>query len=147
MNFLSTIIDYLNPFSDNFFGKKIIELLGDLLKSLFVPSEDRINSLIYSVTSKFDFIESIKQAISSLQEIINNIGEAPKLAIPVGSTKYTDEKSMVILDLSFYKPFKNYGDLILTAFIYAFFIWRLFIRLPGIIRGDSYFIDNIKKDR
>lgn len=147
MNFLNTIIDYLNPFSDNFFGKKIIELLGDLLKSLFVPSEDRINSLINSVTSKFDFIESIKQAISSLQEIINNIGEAPKLAIPVGSTKYTDEKSMVILDLSFYKPFKNYGDLILTAFIYAFFIWRLFIRLPGIIRGDSYFIDNIKKDR
>ena len=36
---LYNILDYLNPFSENFFGYKLIELLGNLLKMLFVGKE------------------------------------------------------------------------------------------------------------
>ena len=135
MEGITSILKYLNPSSDEFFGNKIIELMKDMLKNLFVPSEERLTALTNSVSSKFDFVESIKQAVLSLQNIINNIGNAPKLEIQVSSTKYTEAGTIAILDLNFYKPYKNYGDLVLTGFIYAMFLWRLFSRLPAIIRG------------
>lgn len=34
------VLSYINPFSDNFFGKKLVDLILDGLKSLFVPSDD-----------------------------------------------------------------------------------------------------------
>lgn len=37
---IGDILSYINPFSENFFGKKLIELLLNGLKSLFVPSDD-----------------------------------------------------------------------------------------------------------
>lgn len=53
--------------------------------------------------------------------------------------------------MSWYAPYKAYGDLIITGFVYVFFIWRIFIKLPGIISGTSgvaenlYNIDNFEK--
>lgn len=136
-NFLSTIISYINPFdTEHFLGYKLISLLGDLLKSLFVPSEERILALTNTVTSKFSFVDSIKMAISSLQNIINNVGNVPKLEIPIGATKYNSAGS-VILDFSFYAPFKNYGDIVITGFCYALFLWRMFTHLPNTIKGSS----------
>lgn len=67
--------------------------------------------------------------------MLNNVVNAPKLSLHLGSTKYTSEGDFVILDLSWYAPFKAYGDLVLTGFIYLFFIWRLFISAPSIIHG------------
>ena len=110
--------------------------MGELLKSLFVPSEERITSLTSTVSSKFDFVDSIKNAIDSLVDIVNNVGNAPKLNIQLGSTKYTEE-STVAIDFSWYEPFKSYGDLVITGFCYASFLWRLFIKLPGIISGTA----------
>ena len=69
-------------------------------------------------------------------DIINNVGNVPKLNIELGSTKYT-EKTTVALDFSWYAPFKHYGDLVITGFVYAMYLWRLFIKLPGIISGSS----------
>ena len=89
-----------------------------------------------SVSSKFSFIDSIKTAINSLVDIINNIGNSPKLNIRLGATKYTNETTVAI-DFSWYAPFKSYGDLIITGFCYAMFLWRLFIKLPGIISGGA----------
>ena len=40
INFLGNLLSYINPFSDNFIGYKLIELLGDLLEWLFIPSDD-----------------------------------------------------------------------------------------------------------
>lgn len=101
---------------------------------MFVPSEERITALTNTVSSKFDFVDSIKIAVESLVDMVNNVGNAPKLNIKLGATKYTEETT-VSIDFSWYSPFKAYGDLILTGFIYAFFIWRIFIHLPNIIHG------------
>lgn len=133
---ITSLLDYLNPLSDKFFVYKLIELLGELLKSLFVPSEERINALIDVVTSKFGFIETIKTAISSLEDVINNIGDSPKISIPIGGTKYNNSFTFVF-DMSWYAPFKEYGDLIITGFVYISFLWRLFIKTPSIISGHS----------
>lgn len=133
--FLGNIISYINPFDNNFLGKKIIDLLGDLLKVLFVPSEERITGLQNTVMSKFDFINSIKTAISSFNDIINNLGNAPVLHLELGSTKYTDKMTVNVIDLNWYKPYKKYGDVVLTGVFYAFYLWRLYNRSSDIIRG------------
>ena len=91
----------MNPFSENFFGIKLLELLGDLLKSLFIPSQERLQAISDTVSSRFAFITSIKEAINSMQNMFNNLGTAPKLEIEVGETKWTEKQKLTILDLSF----------------------------------------------
>ena len=110
-------------------------MLKEALSFLFVPSEERITAITNTVSSKFDFVDTIKYSIQSLQNIISNLGNAPKLEINIGSTKYTSQQSVVVLDFSWYEPYKNYGDLIITGFVYIFFLWRIFINLPNIIHG------------
>ena len=39
IDFLGRILSYINPFSENFFGIKLIELLKNLLQTLFIPEE------------------------------------------------------------------------------------------------------------
>lgn len=132
---ISNILSYINPFSDNFFGKKIIELLKDALSFLFIPSEERVNGLVDSVKCKFSFIDSVKSSITDVQSVLSGAQEAPSLTVHIKSTKYTEEQDVKIIDLSWYAPYKNYGDMILTGFIYAMFFWRIFTHLPNIISG------------
>lgn len=139
------MLSYINPFSDNFFGYKIIELLKNSLTSLFLPSEDRINGLVDSVKSKFSFIDSVKNSITDVQSVLQGAEESPSLTIHVKQTKYTAEQDLKIIDLSWYAPYKNYGDIILTGFIYALFFWRIYIKLPNIISGNGGSIETISK--
>lgn len=138
------MLQYLNPFNEEkFFGYKIVDLFSNLLKALFVPSEERVNSLVDSVKSKFSFIDTVKSSIVDVQSVLEGAEEAPTMTIHVNSTKFTSEQDLKILDLSWYVPFKKYGDIILTGFIYAFFIWRIYISLPSIISGVGGSITNL----
>lgn len=132
---VTQILSYLNPFSENFFAYKLIELLGDLLEFLFVPSENVINGLVESVTSKFSFIDTIKSSVSDVEDVLVGAEAVPTLKIHVSGTDYTQEQDLTIINLAWYVPFKKYGDIILTGFIYAFFIWRIYISIPHIIGG------------
>ena len=116
--------------------------MKDALEFLFVPSEERITAITNTVSSKFDFIDTIKYSIQSLQNIFNNLGNAPKLEITIGATKYSNEQKVIVLDFSWYAPFKTYGDLIITGFVYALFLWRLFITLPNILHGLGGAVDS-----
>ena len=134
---INNILDFLNPFSENFFVYKLIELLGNLFNDLFIPSQERLTAISDTVNSKFSFITSIKEAINEMQNIFNNLGTSPKLEIEVGSTKWTEKQKLTIIDLSFYKPFKPIGDLMITGFCYLAFVWRILLKLPSIINGTS----------
>lgn len=50
---IGDIVSYLNPLSENFFVYKLIELLVDALKSLFVPSDDFFTNWIDDLNSYF----------------------------------------------------------------------------------------------
>lgn len=125
----------MNPFSENFFVYKLIELLGDLLEWLFVPSQERLQAIPNTITNKFAFIDSIKIAINSLKDMINNLGNAPTISINLGSTKYTGAMNMTVIDMRWYAPFKGHGDLIITGFFYVFYLWRLFVNISNILNG------------
>ena len=132
---LADILNFLNPNSEYFIGKVIVDLLKDALNFLFVPSEDRINALVNSVKSKFNFVESIKITMNSMMDLINSYGGSASLSVTLKPTKYTEETTVRILDFSWYAQFKPYGDLVITGFVYALYLWRLFTHLPSIIAG------------
>lgn len=144
-NFLSEILSYINPFSENFFVYKLIELLGELLKSLFIPSEERLVAISDTITSKFAFIDSIKEGVNAIQNMINNLCTSPVLESTSIESKYYNGK-LTIIDMSWYKPFKPYGDIVITGFAYILFIWRLFVSAPNIVNGVGVqSIDNYNK--
>ena len=51
---IGEVLSYINPFSENFFVYKLLELLGEMLKSLFVPSEDFLSNWFTDVSSYFE---------------------------------------------------------------------------------------------
>lgn len=134
-NFLFNFL--FNPTSDQFFVNLFIDALRDLTEALFVPSEERLTAIQNTISSRFAFIDSIKYAIESIQNVMNNLGNAPRLEITLPSTKYSQEMQIYAIDLNWYAPYKSYGDLILTGFIYFAFVWRIFIRLSSIINGGT----------
>jgi len=91
--------------------------------------------MINSVKSKFAFADTIKSVINEIKNSFVNVNSIPTLSININSSYYTGE--LTILDLSWYSKFKTYGDVIITGFVYLFFIWRLFIHLPSIISGTG----------
>ena len=125
-NFITTFLDLFNPTSDNF-----------IFKIVFVPSQERIDAITNTVKAKFEFVDSIKTAVNSVKDLLNNLGNAPKITLNLKATKYTEEQNTVVFDLSWYAPYKAYGDLVITGFVYLMFIWRLLVTLPSIINGTG----------
>lgn len=122
-----------------------MELLGELLKTLFIPSEERLTAISNTITSKFAFIDSIKEGINAIENMINNLGNSPKLESSKIESKYYTGK-LTVIDMSWYAPFKPYGDVVITGFAYILFIWRLFVSAPNIINGSgAQAIDNYNK--
>lgn len=56
-------------------------------------------------------------------------------------SKYNYGGDVFVLDMSWYVPYKPYVDSVLSAMIWLFFAWRLFIHAPGIISGASGMAD------
>ena len=77
--FLSDILSYLNPFSDNFFGNILVEKIGTLLKNIFIPDEDYFSNKIADLKSNLNNKIGYQDYIDTLQNIENvqesNIGD------------------------------------------------------------------------
>ena len=57
---IGDILNYLNPFSENFFAYKLVELIINGLKSLFIPDNfDFLNNFKDTMSAKLGFIASI----------------------------------------------------------------------------------------
>lgn len=83
---IKDILSYINPFSENFFVYKLIELLIEALKSLFIPSEDffsgwfselndsfaeQFGILYYPVSIIIEFLSSLDNVLVVREPIIN----------------------------------------------------------------------------
>lgn len=135
LDFLGNILSYINPFSENFLGRKIIELLGELLQKLFIPKEESFTKFENVFKEKLSFIDSIKEGINSVKNMLNNIESCPKFTIDIDSKYYKGE--LTVIDLAWYSQYKTYGDIVITGFVYVFFFWRIFVHIPNIIHGIS----------
>lgn len=94
---------------------------------------DTISGAFNNVYGNFGFAEDVKKNVNGMVDVITNTSEAPKFQLNVNSKYY--KGTLTIVDLSWYSPYKEMGDNVICIFAYLGFLWRIFIRLPDIIRG------------
>ena len=104
---------------------------------MFVPSEGFLEDKINAIKDKFAFIDSIKLTINDMTSIVTNEENAPVFYVSVLKNKWGIEGQVKVIDLSFYAPYKEYGDTIICCFVYAFFFWRTYLHLADIINGTG----------
>lgn len=144
IDFLGNILSYLNPFdTEHFLGYKLMQLLGDLFNTLFVPKEESFTRFSNIFQEKFSFIESIKIGINAIKNMFENVNLAPKYTLNVDCAYYKGE--LTIIDLQWYSQYRAYGDVVITAFVYLFFLWRVFCNIPSLFNGASSFAENSLK--
>lgn len=109
-----------------------------VLTDVFVPDYTLTLQKFNTIRGYFGFTDNINLAMGAIFDKLWGITPSPYLKIPLGSetSKYNyGFGSYWIIDISWYSTYKNYGDKIILAIVWSFFIWHLFLKLPGVISG------------
>ena len=114
----------------------IAQSISDVIIAIFVPSDDYVTAKVESIKTRFSWVTPIVDYI----DIIKNemLGTSvPIIYIHLGDTEgsYNIGGSVPFLDMSWYSRYKSSGDAIISGFLWALFLWRLYIKLPNIIHG------------
>lgn len=138
---VSNILSYINPFDENFLGRKIIELLGDLLKNLFVPKEDFFNN----TTNELKTLLSEKIPYEAYLELFENVkdvsqGDPAGLNInfnnyKIGNKEIATGKNWIKFDMIL--KYKQTWFQWCRGFTYIFFIIYNLNQLIKFLRGFS----------
>lgn len=103
---LGDILSFINPFSENFFAYKLVELLIEGLKGLFVPEDgffsDYFNEIKQWFSDRLGFLWSpFDFLIELLTRIMNiNFGE-PKFTVPDIYEPFTNQKIISATEFNF----------------------------------------------
>lgn len=112
------------------------EAIGNILKSIFVPSEDFLTEKVQDLRNRFNWIEPILGYGNYIKAQLVN-PEPPVLYVHLGNAEgsYNYGGTVKFLDLTWYERYKSQGDAIISGFLWALFAWRMYVKLPGIING------------
>ena len=94
---IGEILSYLNPFSEKFFAYKLVSLLLDGLKSLFVPSDEFFNTFFTNLKEWFSdrlgfLFYPFELIIDILNKIMNINFSEPVFEIPDINEPFTNSK-------------------------------------------------------
>lgn len=121
----------------------IVNPIKELLEKLFVPDSVKLVDKFQEIRSSYGFVDSVVETGEALVGVFTKSTmadqEPPVIYIDFGAaeTEYSWGGKMKVLDLSWYSRYKPTVDNILGAIMWAFFIWRVYVRLPSIISGGS----------
>ena len=122
-------------------GSIISSAIESALTKCLVPNQATTIHKIGEIQGYFVFTEDISNAVGGLIGNFKSIQPSPYLKIPIGkpkSRKYNyGTGNYIIIDISWYAEYKALGDKIILAIAWAFFLWRIFLKLPGIISGSE----------
>lgn len=133
---IGDILSYINPLSENFFAYKLIDLLIDALKSLFVPDEGFFNNWIADIndyfSSRFGMVYSsidfVVDFLTRLADISSNLNTDYTIHIPefkLFDTTLIPEYSYNLSDLLENDTFKNIHTIYLCIIDVIMFLWLL----------------------
>ena len=124
----------------------VVEGFKESLKELFIPSGDFFSEKFNQFKSHFAFIDTFTNFVDKFKSISNNTS-APVVSVDFSKaeSKYNYGGVAFAMDLSWYSRYKPLGDIIITAFVYVFFIWRFYCRIPELIRGAGIITDNASR--
>lgn len=109
-----------------------------VLTTCFVPDEAMTMQRMGEMKAYFKFVDQITYSVNSMLDKFMNITPTPYLKIPLGhvESKYNYGLGEYwIIDISWYAKYKSFGDRVFLAICWIFFLWYLFVKLPGIIAG------------
>lgn len=127
----------------------ISSAVDGVLTDLFVPNEALAMEKVAEMEAYFKFKDGIIAGVIDLKTMLYGITPSPILKIPIGkpTSKYYNygTGNYIIIDVSWYAPYKQLGDKIILAIAWALFLWHMFIKLPGIISGTEGSIVSMDK--
>lgn len=136
------VIDTLNTFWQNL--KNWMQAMADYLlnglKTLFIPEKGYMDAKIAQMRGKFGIVDSALNTFDELRSFFYNLGSKPPviyidLSAATGSYYFGGET--IFVDMRWYADYKPTMDLVLSAILWLWFVWRFMIALPGIIQGFS----------
>lgn len=121
------------------------EAMGKVLSDLFVPSQDFVQTKVETMLANFPFIGNIISTGTYIRDSL--FASSPPviyvdLSAADGDIDY-GEKTL-LTDFSWYAPYKGTVDSVLGAALWAFFGWRVFLRLPGLISGAEGYVGEFR---
>ena len=143
---IGEILSYLNPFSENFFAYKLVELIVNGLKSLFIPADnffslyfddlnnwfsDRLGFLYYPLELLFDLLDRFLN-INFSEPVIN----IPNIKEPFTNVTLIKSTSFNFNDLLENETLKNVHDIyfiIIDAFIYIGLVGLLYRKYEEVL--------------
>lgn len=118
---IGDILSYINPFSENFLGKKLVELILDGLKSLFVPEDGFFDTYFTDLKNWFsDRLGFLWTPFDIIIEILNKIlninfsepiFHIPEINEPFSGSKLISEYDYNLNSLLDNDIFKNIHDI------------------------------------
>ena len=124
------------------------------IHEFFIEATSNISELLFG-RNVFDYdmetedVEIVRSTRNVIVEegliYFDNITGAPKIPVHFSNSTseyFKDIGTAYIIDMSWYAPFKPVGDVIVIAFCWLMFVWRVLHDLPNIIQGGSGIIDN-----
>lgn len=118
----------------------LVDSIIEALTAVFVPTEGYMDVKVEELRASFPLFDSIIGSAKQLRNFFNFGTTPPIIYIDLGaSTSWAMGGRVVFIDMSWYAQYKPTMDLIISVFLWLFFLWRVFLALPGIISGTSGF--------
>lgn len=108
------------------------------LETFIVPDSDYITEKVDALCENYTFADSIVKTAQALNTGLAGVTtEPPVIYIDLGATRgsYNIGGTVPFLDLRWYAEYKPTVDAIISAFLWICFVWRMLLKLPGIISG------------
>lgn len=115
----------------------------DGLRSIFIPQQGYFDSKIAQVNAKFAWYEVIVNAWTEFKTSLNNVSadSPPSITFQLDNRTFFGKPigsgSGTALVLDWMITYRNTIRNLLSAFMWIFFLWRLYCHIPNIISGSG----------
>lgn len=110
------------------------------IQSIFVPKEDFLTVKVEALRAEFEFADAIITTGEFIGGSLSGLGtEPPVIYLNLADNRgpYDMGGEVPFIDMRWYAEYKPTADILLSALLWIFFCWRVFVHLPGIISGTA----------
>ena len=127
--------------------RTITDAIAAALAAAFIPAVGYWDAKLAACMAAFPFFDSIITTGRSLGSFFSGLGSKPPIIYIdlQNSNSFVLGGRQIFMDLSWYSQYKPTVDTVLSAFLWLIVLWRLFLALPGILRGAVGLAGNMER--
>ena len=127
--------------------RTITDAIAVALAAAFIPAAGYWDAKLAACMAAFPFFDSIITTGRSLGSFFSGLGSKPPIIYIdlQNSNSFVLGGRQIFMDLSWYSQYKPTVDTVLSAFLWLIVLWRLFLALPGILRGAVGLAGNMER--